>query len=316
MAITANTTSTYDVTGNREDLADVISMLPTIDYPFYMGCADGPKPKNVKVEWQIDALPTPGSNAAVEGDVQGTLIAIVPTSRVYNFTQIQKKEYSVTGTQDEVIHAGTSTETAHQELKYTEALMGDAEYAFLREVYSTTASGAGDESNARKMKGALNWLTTNVSKAPDATIASDGTITGGTPRTLGEDLIKEVCQNIATSGGKPNIAYCGLFQKGQLSKLQNSGNYRRVMEEKKMVAVVDIYVNDFLQLAFKWHRNMPTDVVFIPDMKYWKKRTLRPMFKKQLASTADGTVYRHLVEHTLESTNEAASGRIVNLTTS
>lgn len=316
MAIIANEMTTYDAIGNREDLTDVIAMIAPVDAPFYNACGAASKPKATKHEWQTDTLRAAASNSAVEGDQQGTLEAVTPTSRIHNFLQIQKTEFSVTNTQDAVDKAGRAKELAYQKTKKTKELMLDFEYAFLREVWSTTASGAGDTTHARKMRGALNWCTTNIDKAADAAVAADGTITGGTARTLTEDLIANLCQNIYTAGGKVNRAYCGPFQKRQISSFAGSGNYRTLKDAKTLNAAVDVYVNDFFALDIEPHRNMPTDVVFMPDMDYWKKGALRSLTSEVLPSTADATVVRLLVEHTLEARNEASSGRIVNLTTS
>lgn len=317
MSIVTNTQTTYDTTGNREDLSDIIAMIAPVDAHFYNACGKGDKCKATKHEWQTDTLRagTTG-NATLEGDIQGTLVAVVARTRLANYTQIQKEEFSVTKTQEAVDAAGVSSELAYQKTKHTKVLMKDVEQSFLSETLSATASGAGSSSAARSMKGALNWCTTNVDKAGDATVASDGTISGGTSRTLTQDLIDNTCQNIFTAGGDPKIMYCGPFQKRQISAFINSGNYRKLIEAKKLDSAVDVYVNDFFALSIKAHRNMDTSVVFIPDMDYWKKSTLRPMAVEDLPSTADAYVKRIIVEHTLEARNEAASGRVVNLATS
>jgi hypothetical protein len=61
---------------------------------------------------------------------------------------------------------------------------------------------------------------------------------------------------------------------------------------------------------------MPTSVLFIADMDYWKKATLRGTQKTQLPAAADALIFDITVEHTLEAKAEAANGRIASLTTS
>lgn len=312
MTVAAGTFKTYESIGNREDLSDVITNISPVDTLFYSQLSeDGAK--SITKEWQTDSLSAAGANAQLEGDTTTTDSAS-PTVRLNNTMQIQKKQLSVSGTQESVSKsggaAGRPSELGYQTAKKGKELAKDVEYAFLREVQVT-----GDASTARKMKGALNWTTTNLDKADDATLNADGTVTGGTARPLTELLVQNTRQNIFTAGGDPKVIYCGPFQKRQFSAFVGTSNYRRPVEEKKLVNTVDVYVDDYGMLQIKPHRNMPTDVVFIPDMSYWKKATLRPIKREELAKAGDATIYHLIGEHTLVAKAENASGRITTLTT-
>jgi hypothetical protein len=307
-----NTFKTYESIGNREDLADVITNISPVDTLFYSQLSEDGAKATTK-EWQTDALAAAGANAQLEGDTTAATAA-VPTVRLNNTMQIQKKQFLVSGTQEAVSKsggaAGRPSELGYQTAKKAKELAKDVEYAFLREVQVTGAAGV-----ARKMKGALNFTTSNLDKAGDATLEADGTVTGGTARALTETLVQNVRQNIFTAGGDPKVIYCGPFQKRSFSGFVGTSNYRRPVEDKKLTNTVDVYVDDYGMLQIKPHRNMPTDVVFIPDMAYWKKATLRAIKREELAKAGDAVTYHLIGEHTLVAKAENASGRITNLET-
>ncbi len=312
MAVPSNTYKTYEAVGIKESLEDIIYNISPVDTIFSSKLKEAEaKPNGVKYEWQTDALAAAASNAQLEGD-DTAASAASPTTRLYNMMQIQKKAFRISGTMDAVKAAGRAKELAYQTAKNTKELAKDIEYAFLREVRVD-----GDAATARKMRGALNWITTNLNKAADATLNADGTITGGTARALTEAILNATSQNVFTEGGNPTLALCGPFQKRQVSAFTTGTvNYRRPVEEKKIINTVDVYVNDFFTLTIKPHRIMPTDVMVILDMDYWKKATLRPTAREELAKTGDSELYHIIAEHTLVAGNEKASGRITNLTTS
>lgn len=312
-AVPDGTFKTYESIGNREDLSDVISNISPVDTLFYSQLAeDGAKATSK--DWQTDALAAAGANAQLEGDTTAATAA-TPTVRLSNTLQIQKKVFIVSGTQEAVSKsggaAGRPSELGYQTAKKTKELAKDVEYAFLRGVEVTGSAGV-----ARAMKGALNFTTTNLDKADDATLNADGTVTGGTARPLNESMVQGVRQNVFTAGGDPKVIYCGPFQKRQFSNFVGTGNYRRPVEDSKLTNTVDVYVDDYGMLQVKPHRNMPTDVVFIPDMAYWKKATLRAVKREELAKNGDAVTYHVIGEHCVVAKAENASGRITSLTTS
>jgi len=306
MSAPTGTFATASAIGVREDLADMIYNIAPVDTMFSskIGAVTAGQTKH---EWQTDTLPAAGSNAQLEGDTTAAA-SIVPTVRLSNTCQIQKKVFAISGTLEKVKKAGRQSEIDYQTALKTKALAKDIEYAFLQAVQST--------SDPRQMQGALNWVQTNLDKASDAVLNADCTITGGTARPLTEDLLKGQLQNAYTQGGDIDTIYVGPFNKQQISQFVNTGNTRRFVEEKKLINSVDVYESDFGMIAIKPHRNFPTSVLFGVDHKYWKKATLRPTFREMLAKVGDATTYHIVVEHCVEASNEAASLRITNLTTS
>lgn len=310
MGVPTNAHLTYSEIGIREDLGDMIFNIDPVETQFTRALRKGPKPLNTKVEWLTESLASAASNAQLEGN-DVTIEAVVAPTRVYNNCQISTKSFAISGTEEEVKLAGRKSAIAHQTSKKGKELAKDIEYRNLREVRQDGAAAT-----ARKCRGALNWCTTNLDKASDATLNADGSITGGTARALTESLVLDTLQNIWSAGGNPKQAFMGPYQKRQFSAFAGTGNYRRPIENTKIVNTVDVYVHDFGMLALKPHRIMPTDTVFFPDMQYWKARNLRPVRREQIAKSGDSEKYFLITEGTLESSQEAASGRITNLTTS
>jgi hypothetical protein len=313
MALETNAFSSYDAVGNREDLSDVISNISPTDTPFTTAIGDAPKPKATRVDWQVDTLAAAAENAQLEGDAT-TTAATTATTRPYNYCQILKKTFRVTGTQEVTVSAGRESEEAYQKTKKLKELKLDREYAFLRGVYAT-GTEAGSTTVARKLKGALNWLTTNLSKDADATLNADGTVTGGNTRALSLALMKTLMQDIYTSGGNPTQIHAAPYQKGAISDLTTDGRYRTDIEKGKLPDVVDVYMSDFGTLQIVPNRLMLTDVLFFCEPSKWKKAALRPVFSEMLGKTGDSEGYQILEECTLKAHAEAANGRITNLVT-
>ena len=65
MAQPADTFSSYDAIGNREDLSDLIHMISPTDTPFLSAIGKGGA-TSTKHEWQLDTLASPsGTNAVI-----------------------------------------------------------------------------------------------------------------------------------------------------------------------------------------------------------------------------------------------------------
>jgi hypothetical protein len=91
LAAPTNTLITNNAVGNRKSLHNIIYE-----------------------EWQLDALGNADpTNAQLEGD-DTTAAAITPTSRVGNRTQILKKPFTISATQEVVKKAGRDSEISYQ----------------------------------------------------------------------------------------------------------------------------------------------------------------------------------------------------------
>jgi hypothetical protein len=312
MAVPAGTFQTYQAVGNREDLSDIITNISPTETQFFSKIAEcNGGASGVKHEWQTDALGATGANKHIEGD-DTEFTALTPTVRLYNQCQIQKKSVVISGTQNtpKLKKAGRTSELDYQTAKKAIELANDVEYAFLREVRVD-----GDAGTARSMRGALNWCISNVSKEATAVLNADGTITPGIARAITQAILDDTLQNIWTAGGKPDTIYTPASQKRKISALATAAltNYRVAVEANKLDTTIDVYVSEFGVNAIKPHRVLPAGTIFICDHKHFKKATLRNTFREKLAKVGDNEKWHILVEHTLESCAEKASGRIVDL---
>ena len=312
-SVPSNTMTTYDLTAGREDLVDEISILTPIDSPFYNGCGTA-SAKAMKHEFLTDTIRQPGANKALIGS-DPTIAASTQPTKIYNNIQLQEESFSIADSAEAVDTAGNSGGYEYQKAKKMKALVGDMEYAFLRGVRADGAAGTAPE-----MRGALNWTTTNLDKASDATLNADGTVTGGTSRELTKELLKGVLQNMYAAGsggqGKMLTAYCGSVQKDKFDGFANTGVNRRAIARDEVDDKVDLYITSWGTIKAEINRTMPTDVFFIFDHSFWKKATLIPIGIQELDRSSRSNRKWHMtVQHTLEAKNETSAGRITNLST-
>jgi len=155
VAIIANTFSTPSAVGNREQLSDVVSRITPEDTPIYSMIGKG-KVMGVHPEWETDDLAAPAANVQLEGD-EFTFGAITPPVRLGNYTQILRKEFILSETQEAVDDAGRIQKRKYQKIKKGIEIRKDVEYS----IVSNVASVGG----ATRVSGGLpSWLATNVSR--------------------------------------------------------------------------------------------------------------------------------------------------------
>ena len=314
-AVPANTVQAVAMVGVRESLLDELSIISPTNGVFFNALGSGKKPSSTKHEFLTDTIRASADNAVVEGN-DPTINASTQPSRLFNYCQIQEESYAVTSTSGAVKAAGRSTERDLQRRKHMEGLVKDMNRAFLKGTIVQPQAGT-----AGAMKGALNWIITNLDKASDATLNANGTVTGGTPRPLTAALLKNTLQNMFTTGatdkGKTLSGYCNAIQQSAFDSVASAGsNKTRFVEGSKVDDYVDVYVTAFGKIVTELDTEMPTDVFAIMNMQYWKKATLEAVGEVKLAtSSALNEKYHITVNHTLEARNEASSGRITNLDT-
>lgn len=317
MTLATSAFTTYAAVGNREDLSDAIYRIDPTDTPFYSGI-EREKASAVKHEWQTQALAAAiNSNYVLEGDDAPTADAATATVRLDNICQIQIKIPRVTGTQRAVEHAGRDDEMAYQEMLKGLELKRDVETTF---VGANQAKVAGNASTIRKLASVLSWIKTNVSQAGTAPTAADGTDTrtDGTQRAFTEAQLKAALQLCWTNGGKPDTIMLGAFNKQVFSTFVGRGTPTQDQATKKITAAADVYESDFGRLKTVPNRFMRSRDVLILQMDMWASAALpgRNFTSLALSKTGDTDRKQLLVEHTLVSRNEKASGGVFDLTSS
>ena len=315
MAQPTNTFDTYDSVGEREDLSDVIYSISPTDTPFISSAAKT-KATAVLHEWQTDSLAAAvTNNAVIEGD-EATLDAVSPTSRLSNSSQIMDKTVVITGTQEAVDKAGRASELAYQIAKKAKELKRDMEAT----VTGNQAEVTGNASTARKLGSLGAWVATNDDLSSAGSPASGGAgntaRTDGTQRVFTEASLKSVIKSVWNAGGDPSMIMVGPFNKQKLSGFTGNSTRFDAGADATLYTSVDVYASDFGQLQVVPNRFSRDRDAYVLDMNYWAIAFLRDFTMHELSKTGDSEKRQLLVEATLESRNEAASGMVADLTTS
>lgn len=293
----ASAVLTYDAVGNREDLLDVITNISPTETPMFSSFGKA-KAKSTYHEWLTDSLAAATANAHVEG-ADYSFSKRAARTRLGNWTQIFQTPVEVSDTQRVVESAGVEDEFAYQMAKALKEHARDIEYALVKGTGNSGASGT-----ARELKGVLSWISTNV---------ETGTGTGN--EALTEDMFNDALQSIWSNGGKPDTAFANGFQKRQISAFTAGSTKFVQADEKELIAGVDVYDSDFGRIKIVADRFMDTDKVAILQSDLWKVAVLRPTKSIDVAKVGSATRAVVETELTLESRNEAGSGKIVDLTT-
>lgn len=321
MAVATGTWSAHTAVGMREDLMDVIYEISPTETPF-MTNISRTNAKAVLHEWQTDALAAAETaNAYLEGD-EFSGQAVTPTVRLQNRLQISRKDIVISGTLDAVDKAGRATETSYQLAKSGRELKRDMEAILTGEHIAT----AGSIVSARGLAAAESWLVTNLTHAstnttgttPAYTNTPSTAIVDGTQAALGESIFKSVIADVWNAGGDPRVIMCGAFNKQTISGFSGiATNFKNVPQgQATIVAAADLYVSDFGEHQIVPNRFSRSRTVLFLDLDYWAIAYLRPMQQIEIARTGDAEKRTLLAEYTLVSRNEAASGKIVDTTTS
>jgi len=313
MAQPTNTFDTYDSIGEREDLSDVIYNIAPTDTPFLSSAAKT-KATAVLHEWQTDTLTAASSsNAVIEGD-EATLDAITATVRLSNSCQIMDKTIVITGTQEAVDKAGRASEIAYQIAKKAKELKRDLESSLT----SNNAEVTGSATAARVMGGLRSWVATNDVMGTSGTSGGLGNTAAGngTQRVFTESLLKSVIKSVWNAGGNPTMIMVGPFNKQKLSGFTGNSTRFDAGADATLYTSVDVYASDFGQLQVVPNRFSRDRDAWVLDMDYFGVAFLRDFTMHEIAKTGDAEKRQLLLEATLESRNEAASGVVADVTTS
>jgi hypothetical protein len=302
MAVPTNAFQTYQAIGNHEDMIDLVTMISPVD-TYVLSNTASVQAEGTYHEWTKDTLAAAAANAVVEG-LDAAATAVVPKTRVGNYTQILRKTWNITDTQKSVKSTG-GDEESHQKMKNSKELAKDIEYALV----INASSAVGASGTARQLKGILGWITTN-----------NITGTGTGSETLTQTLFLDALQGAWAEGGEPNVALCGSFQKRTITNIYESLNTLNIQAEQgKVVTRVTIIDTDFGPVEVRLHRTMNTtasDKMVILDMKLWRKAWLRPILPETLARTGSSTMYMMEAELTLEALAQEGNAKVTELATS
>ena len=309
---------TYGTKGIRENLSDIIYNISPTDTPFISNVGKG-STKSTYTEWQVDDLAAAADTPVAEGATAPAAVSAT-TTRVGNYTQIASKTVSVSGSNEAADAAGRASQMAYQLAKKGMELKRDMEKTLVGTDKAQVAGAAGG--TARELGSVTSWIGTNcsVGATTGAVPTGDGTdiATSGDARPLTDTLLNGVIEDIWQAGGNPSMIMCGAFQKSKITGFEGNTNTARKFtdaESKKFINAVDVYVSDYGELNVVPNRLMLTDTLLVLQPDMWSVDTYRDFQTKDLAVTGDFESKQLLVEYTLTSKNEAASGAIRDLTT-
>lgn len=321
MAQPTNTFDSYDATGIREDLRDIIYNVSPEETPFLSTCKKT-RATNTYHEWMQDTLRASAANAHIEGD-ETTANAMTAATRLGNYTQIFKNAVTVPDTDDGLNKAGRAKEIAYQTMKIAKEQKLDVEKA----LFDNNARAAGNSTTARELAGVPSWIVTSTDHG--ANEGADPTGDGTDARTdetttliaFSQARFDGVMQSIWEQGGNPDRVYLSAFQMNKALAFTGMNNQRSTIGASvggtnAVINAVDVYVTPWGTVEFVPSRECRSRDVFILQSDMWEVAELRPMKNTELAKTGDATKRQIVMEATLCAKNERANGGVFDNTVS
>ena len=218
-----STSLSYQDEALREDLLDLLTNLTPTETQLISGLGTS-EAKSIRHEWLAEALDTIGDNAQTEGAAI-TYHTTTDPARLYNYTQIFKRGYKVSGTQQAVDHAGYEDRYNHERVKALTVLKSEMEYALMR---GTLASG--QTNVARRMRGV---------KASLSLITSPSGIS--LTETILNDYFQLVWDNTSTL---VNAVYTDMYMKRKISGFTAGATKNFDQNDRRLINAVDVYEAD------------------------------------------------------------------------
>lgn len=287
---------TYDAKTNHEDLTDVLTKIGDMTTPVYSKLRKV-SAKNTIHEWSTYTHDSAADNAQVEGATYtyGTLTA---PQRLSNYTQIFRKTFQVSNTQQAVDPAGMEDEYAFRVQVALEAIGRDIEKALINGTANSGASGTG-----RRLKGILAFITSNISTG------------SGTGRALTEAELNSLIQNCYANGGRPDWLLGSYTQVNKLAQLLTSKK-EYSGSDKEFVSQMLVYSSPFGRVAVEGDSQIAADTLAVLQKDMWAVAQLRPVKKIDTPETADAKNGVLIGELTLEARAESMNGKMTGLATS
>ena len=308
--------ATYDVTTNREDLADQVCRINPADTPF-MTAVPRVKATAVLHEWSTQALSSINTtNARLEGDALTRASSTAPARR-QNYCQISSRDATVTGTQRATNPAGIDDMMAYQMSLKSLELRRDMEAILL----GNTGQNAGNTTTARTLRSFNAWLSGNGSRGTsgaDSTAATAAATdaTTGALRTFTEDMLKDAILDAFSDGGEPNLVLVGPFNKQKFSTFTGRSTSQVVVRQDVVDGAAELYRSDFGVLKVVPNRSQRDRDAFIVDTTKVCVSGLRMFEPQELGRVGDAVTRDIISEFTLEMRHPDAHAGVFDLTTS
>ena len=290
---------TYQDTGRREDLLDVIGDVSPDDNPLSTMFATT-KATQTLHEWLEDYLARPTTvSAAVEGGA-ATYSDLTPPVRRNNVTQIIETTFRVSGTERNVKVAGVGDPMDYQAARALRDWKNRLEFSIIQ-----GARASGDSGAARQMAGIQNIVTSHYTNRNSGT-------------SLSETEFNSMVYDVATDVGSNDVfdLVVTTLQLRQKISTFTAGATRYVdSSDKKLVRPVMVYESDFGVHRVFGHKDVTSSaatpgpqLLGLKEDK-WRLAYLRPPFKEMLAKDGDRENGHIIGEATLEFLAERANAR-------
>jgi hypothetical protein len=309
-----NAVATYDVTTNREDLADAVYRISPIDTPF-MSAVPRTKATAVLHEWSLDWLDSVNtSNARLEGDALSRAASTNP-ARKSNYCQISSRDATVTGTQRAVNPAGIDDLMAFQMSKKSLVLRKDMEAILL----GNTGQNAGNTTTARTLRSFNAWISSNGSRGASgadstAATAASTDATAGDLRAFSETLLKDAILDAFTDGGEPSLVLVSPTNKQVFSGFSGRSLSKSEIPSNQVLGAASIYVSDFGDLKVVPSRTQRGRDVYVVDTDKVAVSYLRAFEPQELGRVGDAVTRDLISEYTLEMRAPDAHAMIADTT--
>lgn len=250
--------TTYTVgSGNREDLTDILSRITPEETPMLSSCRRGEAAKATFHEWQVDALEAANTEGVVEGSDNTTFAnAAEDRSRLGNYTQIVRRNYLVSKTQQAVRTAGIKDERAEAIAKK----MIEAKLDIDCTLSSANDRNAGGAGTARQTRGIFDWIDSSGPSDVAAAYRTPAASINADSNAVTESEFLAIAQSIWESGGKLEKFIVGGALKrtisGWVGRTGSGNGIQTNASEKKVIYSVSMYDTDFGVVSMVPSRNL------------------------------------------------------------
>jgi len=247
--------TSYNVSGNREDLTNFLTILEPEDCPKTSTFAKTTKATNTFQTWQADSLAPVDFSGVLEGqDVSAFNNEAANRARFGNYVQMFRRPWMVSRLQEASDPAGVSSEVANSKVKA------------MREIKRSIEAAIGSDNDMQadngvvpwKTRGLGNWIRAtaqSVNPVPSAFLTPSASIDATATGSLTENLFNDVFQSIfQVNGGRRNYTlFAGPNLKRAISKFQRqegtttAKSYMVTQDanENKVTLNVTVYDGDF-----------------------------------------------------------------------
>lgn len=320
MAIPAGTTTVFNLSGNalREDLEDIIYDISPMDTYFLTNAGRG-NTNSTLHEWQTDQLVAAAANAKIEGDDHSAPARSLST-RLKNYTQISRKDISVSGTSRKVSTAGMREILAYHTVRAGKEIKRDMEVGML----GNSPASAGTSGSPRVSGGVPNWiyegqhykLASQTLQTTTALVSGFATATGGSwtnsATAYAETDLRDMLKLAWSTGGEVDVVICDSVGFNRASTFTGvAQRFRDVASRSpaQMIGYSDVYVSPYGTVKLVLSRYIPANSWYALQMDMWDVAYLRPFQTKDIAPTGDNDKRMILAEWTLVAKNPLANSK-------